>query len=188
MLTDPGDRAPAPGPLRLIQLFVNTLDTENGIEELDSPAALRDLLARLELPGADGPVTEADLAAAIEVREALRSILLTNNGVELRARALDELSRAADAGRLSIRFDSPASAELTALAPGPAGALGRLAGIAYTAMADGSWKRLKACRRDVCHWIFYDRSRNGSSTWCAMSVCGNRTKTRAYRTRVKSSG
>jgi predicted RNA-binding Zn ribbon-like protein len=51
-------------------------------------------------------------------------------------------------------------------------------------MADGSWERLKGCPRDVCHWVFYDRSRNRSSTWCAMSVCGNRTNTRAYRRRL----
>jgi predicted RNA-binding Zn ribbon-like protein len=31
--------------------------------------------------------------------------------------------------------------------------------------------------------VFYDRSRNRGSHWCAMSVCGNRTKTRRYRAR-----
>jgi len=56
-------------------------------------------------------------------------------------------------------------------------------GIVYTAMADGTWSRLKACRRDVCRWLFYDRSRNRSAVWCRMAVCGNRTKTKAYRAR-----
>ena len=51
-------------------------------------------------------------------------------------------------------------------------------------MADGTWWRLKGCPRDVCHWLFYDRSRNGSGKWCAMSVCGNRTNTKAYRRRA----
>jgi predicted RNA-binding Zn ribbon-like protein len=63
------------------------------------------------------------------------------------------------------------------------GALADLVGIVYTAMADGTWSRLKACRRDVCHWLFYDRSRNRSAVWCQMAVCGNRTKTKAYRAR-----
>jgi predicted RNA-binding Zn ribbon-like protein len=49
-------------------------------------------------------------------------------------------------------------------------------------MVAGNWTRLKACPRDVCGWIFYDRSRNSSSRWCAMSVCGNRTKTKRFRT------
>jgi predicted RNA-binding Zn ribbon-like protein len=68
-------------------------------------------------------------------------------------------------------------------ASGIDGALGRVFAVVYGAMVDGSWSRLKACRRDVCHWVYYDRSKNHSSTWCAMSVCGNRTKVRAYRRR-----
>jgi predicted RNA-binding Zn ribbon-like protein len=66
------------------------------------------------------------------------------------------------------------------------GALADLVGIVYTAMADGTWARLKACQRDVCRWLFYDRSRNRSARWCQMAVCGNRTKTRAYRTRRRT--
>ena len=43
------------------------------------------------------------------------------------------------------------------------------------------WERLKACPQ--CGWSFYDYSRNRSATWCSMSLCGNRLKTRAYRRR-----
>jgi predicted RNA-binding Zn ribbon-like protein len=48
-------------------------------------------------------------------------------------------------------------------------------------MADGTWHRLKACRQ--CAWAYYDYSKNRSATWCSMAICGNRTKTRAYRRR-----
>ena len=64
-------------------------------------------------------------------------------------------------------------------------ALGRVIVAAYEAMLDGSWTRLKACRQ--CSWVFYDTSKNRSGSWCSMQLCGNRTKTRAYRRR-KSSG
>ena len=37
-----------------------------------------------------------------------------------------------------------------------------------------------------CGWLFYDASRNASSTWCSMSICGNRTKTAAYRQRRRT--
>jgi hypothetical protein len=47
MLQDPGRREPAPQPLRLVQAFVNTRDVENGVEELTSPEALREALARI---------------------------------------------------------------------------------------------------------------------------------------------
>ena len=61
-------------------------------------------------------------------------------------------------------------------APGLDGALGRILAVVHAATVDGSWTRLKACPREVCFWVFYDRSKNLSSKWCAMSVCGNRTK------------
>ena len=47
MLPDPGDREPAPEPLRLVQAFVNTVDVENGIEELTDPGSLYDVLTRI---------------------------------------------------------------------------------------------------------------------------------------------
>jgi predicted RNA-binding Zn ribbon-like protein len=182
MLQDPGGRAPAPGSLREVQLFVNSVDTENGIEELDSPEALRDRLAGRGLLDPEAEVGPAELERAIEVREALRAVLLGNNGVPVDDGAFRTLERASQTGQLSIRF-GPDGAELVPTVGGVDGALGRLVAISFTSMADGSWRRLKACRREICKWVFYDRSRNGSSTWCSMSVCGNRTKTRAYRRR-----
>ena len=90
-----------------------------------------------------------------------------------------------DEGRLTLRFGSD-GAELVAAAPDVNGALAALVGIVATSMAEGTWPRMKACREDACGWAFYDRSRNRSSTWCHMSVCGNRAKTRAYRERRRS--
>jgi predicted RNA-binding Zn ribbon-like protein len=183
VLPDPGDRTPAPGALRPIQAFVNTLDIENGIEELSSPAGLAAALVRAGLAAPGLRPTEADLRAALDVREALRALLLANNGVRVEAESLAPLERAARAGQLAARFSPDGGAELVAEAPGVDGALGRLVALVLAARADGSLARLKACRRDVCHWVFYDRSRNRASHWCAMSVCGNRTKTKAYRRR-----
>jgi predicted RNA-binding Zn ribbon-like protein len=178
----PGERPPAPGRLYLVQRFVNTVDFEHGREMLSDPARLRQVLAELALLEADVPVTDADLRRALAVREALRSFALANNGGAADRAAIEVLEEAAAGGRLVVEFDA-GGARLEASAPGVGGALGALAGIVYTAMADGTWPRLKACQRDICHWIFYDRSRNRSARWCQMAVCGNRTKTRAYRAR-----
>jgi len=179
------DREPAPGRLALVQRFVNTVDYEHGREVLSDPARLRRLLAELGLIAADADVSEDDLRRAIAVREALRALALGNNGVAVDPEQLSVLERAAADGRLVIRFDG-ARAVLAPSVTGVRGALADLVGIVHTAMADGTWARLKACRRDVCRWLFYDRSRNRSAVWCQMAVCGNRTKTRAYRTRVRS--
>lgn len=185
MLPDPGNREPAPEPLRLVQAFVNTIDIENGIEELTDPGALRDVLIRIGLlPRAAAQLSGAELGKALEVREALRRLLLVNAGGRVDSEALAVLEHASGAARLSIRFERDARPTLLPGVGGVDGAIGRILAVVYTAMADGTWTRLKACPRDVCGWVFYDRSRNSSSRWCSMSVCGNRTKIRRYRRKV----
>ena len=69
-------------------------------------------------------------------------------------------------------------------------AVGTLLVIAVRAMIDGRWRRLKACPGEHCGWVFYDHSRNNSSRWCSMAVCGGRTKARSHyrRRRMGSVG
>jgi predicted RNA-binding Zn ribbon-like protein len=172
------DAEPAPGRLALVERFVNTVDHEHGREMLSSPERLRGVLDLK--PGMR--IGAADLRRAIDVREALRTLALANNGVDLDPHAVDVLEEAAARGRLVIRFDA-GEARLVPASQSLDGALADLVGIVHTAMADGTWSRLKACRRDVCGWLFYDRSRNRSAVWCQMAVCGNRVKTKAYRER-----
>lgn len=44
-------------------------------------------------------------------------------------------------------------------------------------------ERMKICPN--CGWLFLDRSRNRSRTWCDMAVCGNRSKARRHYHRSK---
>ena len=90
------------------------------------------------------------------------------------------LREAADRASFTLDLAAPA---VVADAPGVDGLLGRVLAVAYGAMIDGTWPRLKACRNHGCRWAFYDESRNRSASWCSMQLCGNRTKTRAYRRR-----
>src|SRR5256885_5523159 len=55
-----------------------------------------------------------------------------------------------------------------------------------SAMTDGTWARLKACRNDQCQKAFYDTSKNRSGAWCSMAGCGSRLKDRKS-TRLNSS-
>jgi hypothetical protein len=64
--------------------------------------------------------------------------------------------------------------------------VGKLMATVYTATEIGIWNRLKTCGQ--CEWVFFDRSRNRSARWCAMAVCGNRTKNREYRQRRGTGG
>jgi predicted RNA-binding Zn ribbon-like protein len=179
----PGGREPAPGPLRIVQRFVNTVDLEHGNEEWPDAERLAGFLAEQEL-GSGLAVTDADLRRAIELREAIRALLRANNGLPPQPGAAAVIEHAARAAQLTVVMEPDGSgALLMAQAPGVDGALGQVVATMFTCMADGSWRRLKACRRDVCRWAFYDHSRNRSGAWCTMAICGNRTKTRSYRRR-----
>jgi predicted RNA-binding Zn ribbon-like protein len=173
----------APGPLRLVQLFVNTVDHEHGREWLPTPDVLASWLAEQSLPSLEP--TTADLERAHELREALRTLLRANNlGGEIRD-AADVVNSAATKAGLTLAMDDHGHLGLEVRADDINGAFGRILAVAFDAMLDGSWSRLKACRQ--CSWIFYDTSKNRSGSWCSMQLCGNRTKTRAYRRR-KSAG
>jgi predicted RNA-binding Zn ribbon-like protein len=173
----------APAPLRLVQLFVNTADHEHHREWLSDPEALETWCRAHGLPS--WPPTDEDLATAKKLREALRALLRSNGGEAIDASAVAALNTTASAAILTTRLDANGRLTFVPLAPGFDGVLGELVAVVFAAMLDGTWSRLKACRQ--CRWSFYDYSRNHSARWCSMSICGNRTKTRAYRRRSRSS-
>ena len=183
-LVHPGGREPAPGALRLVQAFVNTVDREHGPDLLDEAAGLEEWLDRHLMPAR---VSRADLDRARDLREALRALMLANNGEPYDAGAQTVLERSSRRARLEAAFP-PDGAALVPRADGVDAALGRILAAAFAAMLDGSWQRLKACPRDVCGWAFYDRSTNASATWCSMRVCGGRVKAGAYYRRRRAAG
>jgi predicted RNA-binding Zn ribbon-like protein len=185
METTTGDET-VPSELVAVQALVNTVDLESNDDQLDSPEALRRFLTGHGLLGPAEPVGPADLALAVELREALRAMLRVNHGEPLDPAALEVVNRAAAALPLQVGFDAEGQ---PVLGPGSAGCRGALAallaGVAQ-ASAQGTWERLKACSAESCQWAFYDRSKNRSGRWCSMQTCGNRTKTRTYRSRRRT--
>jgi predicted RNA-binding Zn ribbon-like protein len=174
----------APGELNHIRRFVNTLDLEDRSDDIATPAALRDWLAERDLMDDRARLTDADVRQAHAVREALRKLLLANNGDPVDPAAVETVNAAAKGAELQVRFGDDGSARLEPVRAGIDAAIGRLLAIAFRAMADGTWPRLKACAyHDRCEWAFYDWSKNRTGTWCDMAVCGNRAKAKAYRER-----
>ncbi|WP_433183642.1 CGNR zinc finger domain-containing protein [Actinoallomurus sp. CA-150999] len=84
---------------------------------------------------------------------------------------------------LRVSLDGPA---LVPLRDGIRGGLSVLAAAVMRSAAEGDWPRLKVCRETTCRWAFLDTSKNRSRSWCSMRMCGNRTKTRAYRARRRA--
>ena len=183
--SEPGGREAAPGPLALVQAFANTVAEEGHFrwEAIGDPDSLRSWLKGRGLLAGGELVGEADVAQAKEVRAARRALLAANNGRGADPAAIRELNLAAERARLRVRFGADGRATLEPDAGGVDGALGRVLAAVHAGMEEGTWGRLKSCANATCGWAFYDRSKNRSGRWCSMEVCGNRTKTRAYRRR-----
>jgi predicted RNA-binding Zn ribbon-like protein len=166
--------------LALVQEFINAWDLW-GEDRMSKPVTLHEWLLQHKLIGQTAEICESDVRHALEVREALRDLLAANDGRPVPKAASETLSRAARSAQLGVQFESQGQAHLEARASGVDAAIGTILAVAVRSMLDGSWSRLKICRDDTCRWAFYDRSKNRSSCWCLMSVCGNRAKARAYR-------
>jgi predicted RNA-binding Zn ribbon-like protein len=166
------DRVPAPGGLALIEALVNTLNLETGTDSLDTT----DGRAAFGL-------TERDVPAARELREALRGACLAHAGHRSPGRspsALDDLLAKAP---LLVQVTDDGTATLR---PAQDTLASRVAEAIASATREGTWARLKACEAEDCHWAYYDRSPAGRGRWCSMSVCGARAKMRAYRARGRA--
>lgn len=170
---------PAPGRLRLVQALVNTVDRESGQDRLADPADAASWLTENGLLRSGGQLTDHDRRTVIEVREALRALII-DAAAEPAA-----LTRLAAAGRAVATLGDGGR---IVLAPDGDTVTDRLFGlllIVKDAQDDGSWDHLKACANEDCRWAFYDRSRNHGGTWCDMSTCGNKLKNREFRARRK---
>jgi predicted RNA-binding Zn ribbon-like protein len=186
--TEPGAKQPAPGELRIIQAFINSVDIEGGTEKFESPGALSSWLYGHGLTRTRRRMSWADLEQAREVRELLRAMALANNGRALDPAVLSRLNKHLDGVSLVSRFETADSVVLEGVGSGLEEALGRIVAVVHAEMVRGRWPRLKACARDVCHWVFYDHSRNQTGTWCTMAICGARTKVQAYYRRRRRAG
>jgi predicted RNA-binding Zn ribbon-like protein len=182
----PGGRRPALGLLGLVQAFVNTNDIEGREDQLAQPDRAQAWLRERALLEKRETLDEAELVWLLEVREALRALAFANNRGRLDGKAVAVLD---DAARrtLTVQFGGTGT-PLRPTGVGVARAVGSVLAAVANAMREGTWPRMKACRRDACRWLFYDHSRNRASSWCSMAICGNRVKTRAYRRRRAQRG
>ncbi len=181
------DREPAPGVLRLVQEFLNTHDIEAGVDQLGSPQAAVRWLYRHNLIETQESIGRAEWNRALEVREALRLLLIANDGRgPVDFGELERLNQVAARSRFVLRFAGDGQAQLEPTAKGVDAAVGWVLAAVLTAMSEGTWSRLKICHRESCRWAFYDHSRNQSGKWCSMAICGNRSKVEAYRRRRSS--
>jgi predicted RNA-binding Zn ribbon-like protein len=177
---EPGGRPKAPGRLELLQRFINSHnhDFPREWDRIGTPERARAWLRQKRLVAPGDRVSDADVARLRELREALRALAIANQGRQSRAAATDVIRRVAGSAALSVAVDDRGRTALEPARGGVDGAVATLLGILHEAQLSGQWSRMKGCRQ--CRYVFFDRSKNRSAAWCAMSICGNRAKNRAY--------
>ncbi|GLZ29082.1 hypothetical protein Lesp02_12720 [Lentzea sp. NBRC 105346] len=151
----------------LVMAFANTVDLEDGTDELATSAEANKWLQANDLPR----VNAADHRRLLDLRTGIRAALAGSTETGTGQAVLAEL---------------PVFVNLTGdVLTATHSALSRLA-IAWAVVAlTGQAERLKRCADDACGWVFWDVSRNHSRRWCTMRVCGNRAKARRYTARQK---
>jgi predicted RNA-binding Zn ribbon-like protein len=184
--TQPAGRAHAPGELRLVQDFVNSVDLEDGPDLFATPESTRSWLVGKGLLGRRQPMSPGDFHRILQLREAVRALALANNAHALDPSAINILNRESASATGHFRFQTDGATSLEPSVTGIDRAVFAVLSAIHRSMANGSWERLKACRRHSCRWAFYDQSKNRSGTWCAMAICGNKEKTGAYYRRMRS--
>jgi predicted RNA-binding Zn ribbon-like protein len=183
---EPGGRPKAPGRLELLQRFLNTWNHEFPADwdRLGTPAKARAWLRAKDLVSASTRVTARDAARLRELREALRSLVVANHATFQPPPVAAALRRTSRSASLRVELDDSGRTRLEPTRGGVEAAAATMLGIVHEAHLLGTWPRLKGCRQ--CGYAFFDRSKNRSASWCAMSICGNRTKNRTYRRRRSS--
>jgi predicted RNA-binding Zn ribbon-like protein len=184
---EPGGRPKAPGRLELLQRFVNSYnhDFPREWDRIGTGERAQAWLRQKRLVAPGDRISDADAARLRELREAIRALAIANHGGRPEAAAAEIVRRAARGARLGVAIDDEGRTALEAARGGVDGAVATLLGILHEAQLTGHWLRMKGCRQ--CGYAFFDRSKNRSAAWCAMSICGNRTKNRAYYRRRRSS-
>ncbi|MBT2383351.1 ABATE domain-containing protein [Streptomyces sp. ISL-11] len=175
------------GQGELVLKFVNTVDVEDGTDELGTPDGLAAWLTSVGLLAAPVGVTAGELALATTVRAGLREALGVSVGVEPDPEAVRAANDALRGLPLQVSIGLPGAGgrPLTG-GPGLDPVRHALAAVAVAwaeLVGTGENARLKRCPESTCGWCFWDGTKNRNRRWCSMRVCGNRAKTRAYAER-----
>lgn len=167
--------------------FVGTMKHRNSSREelLTQPELLSDWAVQGGLLDVGIDVTDDDLVAAIELREAIyRTVTARLEGRRPQAADVELLNERAGQPQLTPRLlrtgatrrEGTTSQLLATLA---ADLLGLLAG--------PDIENVKRCAHPDCTRLYLDASRAKNRHWCGMGTCGNRAKVQAFRARQRAS-
>lgn len=166
--------------------LANTISWRNTSREVDHLATFDDVLAwskDIGLIGDDfvvSPPEERTLSG--QVIALRKAVYAAGSAI---ANGLDPLRRDSDVIRdiaaAALRHASLSGSPYTLHFNGIYRVTGTVAWSALDLLRGDELSRLKQCPPDDCHWLFIDRTKNGSRRWCDMGTCGNRAKKMTHR-------
>lgn len=190
-------RAPpaVPDEIALLYEFANSLDgrrfVRGGVphearDELASREALETWMRARALLASGARLSNDDHRKALELRSALRGVLQLAPLDRRSGPDVARLNAAAAHFPLIVEVSAGTGVRLRPLHGSAVSGLGRVVADFHHAAETDRLDRLKVCASDECQWVFYDHSKPATRRWCSSTLCGNREKTRAYRTRRRT--
>lgn len=153
-------------------------------ERLLQPADLADWFAICPLKLEGVPVSLDEFQLALDLREAIWSLLqsvihhTSPNAAALllvnQTAAMPDLAATLTTDGFEYRWATPQNAKPV---------LSTIARDLVDLLSGDLRDRIRECENPACQLIFVDQSRPGKRRWCLMERCGNLNKTRSYRKR-----
>ena len=171
---------------RLCLDFAGTLKHRIAAHEelLTDPRLLSDWAVQAGLLDAGIDVTDDDLAAAIELREAIyRTVIARLEHRRPQLADVDLLNEHASRPQLTPRLHRTGSTSREGTA---SQLLASLAADLLDLLAGADIENVKRCAHAGCTRLYLDSSRAKNRHWCGMGTCGNKAKVQAFRARQRA--
>ncbi|MGE2815332.1 CGNR zinc finger domain-containing protein [Mycobacterium heidelbergense] len=153
-------------------------------ELLADPRLLSDWAVQAGLLDDAIDVTDDELVAAIELREAsYRTVVARLEGRRPQVADVDVLNEWASRPQLAPRLLRTGATRREGTAPR---LLASLAADLLDLIAGPDLDNVKRCAHPGCTRLYVDSSRAKNRHWCGMSTCGNKVKVQAFRARQRA--
>jgi predicted RNA-binding Zn ribbon-like protein len=166
--------------------FVGTVKHRHSSREelLTEPELLSDWAVQGGLLDAGVDVTDDDLVAAIELREAIyRTVIARLERRRPRPADVDLLNELASQPQLTPRLRRTGDVRREGTT---AQLLASLAADLLDLLAGTDIENVKRCAHPDCTRLYLDASRAKNRQWCGMGTCGNKAKVQAFRARQRA--
>ena len=159
--------------------------TSDREELLTDPRLLSEWAVQAGLLDAGIDVDDGELAAAIELREAIyRTVKARLEHRRPQVADVELLNELATQPQLTPRLLRTGATRREGTA---SQLLATLAADLLDLIAGGDIENVKGCGHPGCTRLYVDSSRGKNRNWCGMGTCGNRAKVQAFRARQRAS-